>query len=132
MGDRHAKKDPAPGVVLPITPMLDMAFQLLTFFIMTYHPSQLEGQVDLLLPSKVEKAAHDPKDVNPRVEANKEEIPEIPLDLNVAMTKQADGYIVALEEGQIRTELGGKGNLTPLKRHLEKIFKDKAAAIMEK
>jgi biopolymer transport protein ExbD len=32
-----------------ITPMLDMAFQLMTFFIMTYHPSALEGQFPITL-----------------------------------------------------------------------------------
>jgi biopolymer transport protein ExbD len=30
---------------LIITPMLDMSFQILAFFIMTYHPSALEGHV---------------------------------------------------------------------------------------
>ena len=39
------------GPELPITPMLDMAFQLLTFFIMTYRPSALEGHMDLTLPA---------------------------------------------------------------------------------
>lgn len=29
---------------MPVTPMLDMAFQLLTFFILTYHASPTEGQ----------------------------------------------------------------------------------------
>src|SRR5438094_10659785 len=34
-----------------ITPFLDMSFQLLAFFIMTYHPSALEGHIDgKLLP----------------------------------------------------------------------------------
>jgi biopolymer transport protein ExbD len=47
------KKDEGPEVELPITPMLDMAFQLLTFFIFTYHPSQMEGQVEMDLPSRV-------------------------------------------------------------------------------
>ena len=28
-----------------ITPMLDMAFQIFAFFIVIYHPSQLEGQL---------------------------------------------------------------------------------------
>ncbi len=28
-----------------VTPMLDMAFQILAFFIMTYHPSALEGHI---------------------------------------------------------------------------------------
>lgn len=31
---------------LIITPMLDMSFQILSFFIMTYHPSALEGHID--------------------------------------------------------------------------------------
>jgi biopolymer transport protein ExbD len=37
-----------------ITPMLDMAFQLLAFFVMTYHPHALEGHIDgkLLPPAK--------------------------------------------------------------------------------
>jgi len=39
---------------LIITPMLDMSFQILSFFIMTYHPSALEGHINgnLVPPSK--------------------------------------------------------------------------------
>lgn len=36
-------------VELPITPMLDMAFQLLTFFILTYRPAPTEGQIAMTL-----------------------------------------------------------------------------------
>lgn len=35
---------------LPITPMLDMSFQLLAFFIMTFKPAPTEGQIALALP----------------------------------------------------------------------------------
>lgn len=35
---------------LPITPMLDMTFQLLAFFIMTFQPAPTEGQIALTLP----------------------------------------------------------------------------------
>ena len=39
-------------VEVPVTPMLDMAFQLLTFFILTYHPMPAEGQFVMnLLPA---------------------------------------------------------------------------------
>jgi len=46
------KTEAGPEPTLPVTPMLDMAFQLLAFFVMTYHPSDLEGQMDLSLPSE--------------------------------------------------------------------------------
>jgi biopolymer transport protein ExbD len=48
---RNRKGDGVPQVELPITPMLDMTFQLLTFFIFTYHPSAVEGQMDFSLPA---------------------------------------------------------------------------------
>lgn len=35
---------------LPITPMLDMSFQLLAFFIMTFKPAPTEGQIAMTLP----------------------------------------------------------------------------------
>jgi biopolymer transport protein ExbD len=43
---------------LIITPMLDMAFQLLAFFVMTYHPHATEGHIDgkLLPPTNVQPA----------------------------------------------------------------------------
>ena len=43
----HNKGGGAQGINLSliITPMLDMSFQLLAFFIMTYHPSALEGHI---------------------------------------------------------------------------------------
>ena len=49
---RHRPKT-VDGVEVPITPMLDMAFQLLTFFILTYHPMPVEGQFVMnLLPAQ--------------------------------------------------------------------------------
>src|SRR5262249_28065399 len=37
---------------LPITPMLDMAFQLMAFFLITFRPMPVEGQMALALPAK--------------------------------------------------------------------------------
>lgn len=37
---------------LPITPMLDMSFQLLAFFIMTFQPTKTEGQIMVALPKQ--------------------------------------------------------------------------------
>ena len=38
------RKSTSEDVEIPVTPMLDMAFQLLTFFILTYHPMPSEVQ----------------------------------------------------------------------------------------
>jgi biopolymer transport protein ExbD len=35
---------------LPITPMLDMSFQLMAFFIFTFRPAPTEGQIAMSLP----------------------------------------------------------------------------------
>ena len=68
---------------LIITPMLDMSFQLLAFFVMTYHPPVNVGFVEgsLLPPTKIfisEKKGKD-KNPNPPKEAPKEPPPP-PVD----------------------------------------------------
>ncbi|MSQ93002.1 MAG: hypothetical protein EXR98_00430 [Gemmataceae bacterium] len=58
MTAKHANGVPLQGVQLGliITPMLDMSFQILAFFIMTYHPSALERNIQgLLAPPEARK-----------------------------------------------------------------------------
>jgi len=62
------KKSRGLEVDIPITPMLDMAFQLLTFFILTYRPAPTEGQFSMnLLPAQkaTEITKEQPKDTAP-------------------------------------------------------------------
>jgi biopolymer transport protein ExbD len=48
---RRSMRRQVEGPHVPIAPMLDMAFQLLTFFVLTYRPLPAEGQFVLhLLP----------------------------------------------------------------------------------
>lgn len=48
---RRRRKEEAPiDIAVPITPMLDMSFQLLSFFILTFHPMPTEGQMAINLP----------------------------------------------------------------------------------
>lgn len=78
---------------LIITPMLDMAFQLLAFFVMTYHPSALEGHIDGTLAPPKKIATKGPK--------------SDPQDLSLAVDeepKAADALLVtvkAVEKGKI-------------------------------
>jgi biopolymer transport protein ExbD len=71
--------------------MLDMAFQLLAFFILTYHPSDLEGQMQLALPADTNKAAHQKEQVDPTAANDKDPLPDIPADLTVVVKTQNDG-----------------------------------------
>jgi biopolymer transport protein ExbD len=65
------KKKADEEISIPITPMLDMAFQLLTFFILTYRPMPTEGQfvmnlmpaapaTDLRAPAETDTSAANP------------------------------------------------------------------------
>jgi biopolymer transport protein ExbD len=47
---RRRKKERHEEVELNMAAMLDMAFQLLTFFILTFKPSPIEGQLNMRLP----------------------------------------------------------------------------------
>ncbi len=128
MSGRRDRGDPPTDVTLPITPMLDMAFQLLMYFIMTYHPSALEGQMDLSMPQKATTAGGA---ADPTTAASKDDLPEIPLDLNVRVQSQnRTNYTVTLEEAGVNTEMGS--DLAKLGEHLQKVFKDKAASISDK
>ena len=91
MTTRRHKAEAAPEVNLPITPMLDMAFQLLTFFIFTYHPSGLEGQMDLNLPSEKAAAAKEKEQVDPLAAPDKAQDLVPPSDLTVNVRTQQDG-----------------------------------------
>lgn len=50
---RRRRKSGNENVELNLAAMLDMAFQLLTFFILTFRPSPIEGQIALNLPPPV-------------------------------------------------------------------------------
>jgi biopolymer transport protein ExbD len=84
------KQEAGPEPTLPITPMLDMAFQLLAFFVMTYHPSDLEGQMDLSLPSESITQAKKPEDVQTEAKPDPNAKLELPANLTVIVRTQMD------------------------------------------
>ncbi len=110
-------------VTLPITPMLDMTFQLLFFFVTSFNPADQEGQIDMALPSEEVKQAHKQEDVKP---SNPDKDPvEFPSDFTVKVRTQLDG----VNDGEISAlfvrNIEGKeepvdGGLTGLKNYLTK------------
>jgi biopolymer transport protein ExbD len=63
MHRRGRQQTPATEPDLPITPMLDMSFQLMAFFILTFRPVPTEGQLALTLPNLGD--SNTPADIKP-------------------------------------------------------------------
>jgi biopolymer transport protein ExbD len=129
---RRSKPGFESKVSLPITPMLDMTFQLLFFFIATVNPNStrdVEGQLDLALPSEEVKQAHKPEDVKKDAAPDKDPALDFPSDLTVQVRTQTDG----INDGEISAlsvrNIDGKvdpveGGLAGLKTYLEGRRKD--------
>jgi biopolymer transport protein ExbD len=83
-------------VQLPITPMLDMAFQLLAFFVFTFTPSALEeGAIDMNLPAVGEAQAKTPENV----------VPDVPSDVELPKDVDVTVRITSPKEGQERGDV---------------------------
>lgn len=83
-----------------ITPMLDMTFQLLFFFVLTFKPAQaMEGKMEFSLPASGEARAMRPEDVDP----NK------PSDADLALPAQLTVVVKTQNTGAV-----GDGNISAL------------------
>jgi len=116
---RRRKRREAAEVTLNLAAMLDMAFQLLTFFILTFRPAPVEGQISLRLPppqsvvvrADGQKAGSDFNNPNPVQGLNT-------LVISVYAEPQT-GMIQTLAVGT--TPLQG---LTALDKRLREVFSD--------
>jgi len=102
---RRDKGDPPVEVQLPITPMLDMSFQLLFYFVMTFQAANaLEGQLDMYLPK-----AGTPQ-------AKKQDQVDLTKDSDADLDQQADvSVVVASQRGEIDSlTIREKAKTTPV------------------
>src|SRR5262245_34759795 len=83
---KRVRAEASIGVYLPITPMLDMVFQLLLFFVVNYHPSALEGQIELSLPS----SEGIKKEIDPTTPPPGPPETELPINVSVIAKVQQD------------------------------------------
>ena len=118
MSVHKKKKKKDEEIQIPITPMLDMAFQLLTFFILTFHPMPSEGQFSMnLMPAapatdfKAEAAA-DSAPTN-------DSIPQSLKTLPTVLRAGAGGALGRVSLGEADVQ-----GMDSLKRELEAILKD--------
>lgn len=110
------KKMKEMEVEIPVTPMLDMAFQLLTFFILTYHPAPAEGQFAMnLLPAQPATRMDTP----PSTEASSNDLPAGLRTLPTTLSAGPDGNIVRITLGE-----NTMADLAQLDKDLSAIVKD--------
>jgi len=117
------KKMRSMEIEIPVTPMLDMAFQLLTFFILTYRPAPAEGQFSMnLLPAQAATAMSK--------EAPKEEKTDsVATELTTLKTVLRAGPGGTL--GQIVLGENPVADLAVLKTELESLVNDPALSFQQ-
>lgn len=106
-------------VEIQVAPMLDMAFQLLTFFILTYRPSPLEGQFSMnLLPAApaIDMSAEAPSEAEPTTA----DVPTALRTLTTSLYARPDGTIDRIVLGEVEL-----ADLEELRGRLKEITKDK-------
>ena len=87
-----SRRNPSPDgkIALPITPMLDMTFQLLFFFIMNFNPADLEGQMEASLPAQDEPGCRLYKE-HREDDLRKDVLPEFPIEFSVEVRSRLEG-----------------------------------------
>jgi biopolymer transport protein ExbD len=114
---RHKKKPKRQdSVELNLAAMLDMAFQLLTFFILTFKPAPVEGQLSLRLPPPQPVAL-----VKTNQQAGSDESNTNPVagveSLIISVFSSPGGRIESMAVGEV-----GVGNLGALDARLKAIL----------
>jgi biopolymer transport protein ExbD len=110
---RRRRRHTGDEVELNLAAMLDMAFQLLAFFILTFRPSPIEGQLSLRLPPPmaVSTAAPDP---SAPADAPGAVSPDQSLMIHVS--SDADGRVASVRMGAGAVVFNGPADANNLER----------------
>jgi biopolymer transport protein ExbD len=100
---KRRKTVPDIAVAMPIVPMLDLAFQILFFFMITFNPSKAEGKMSLNLPASGQAKAKDNKSVD--LTSSDVEL-EIPADFVVVVRSYEDSFAVSIRNAEKLDEVG--------------------------
>ena len=104
-------------IEIPVTPMLDMAFQLLTFFILTYRPAPAEGQFSMnLLPAQPATA------ISKEAPRDDSKSSDLPAELRTLQPDRRAGAGGRL--GQITLSDNPVADLPALRTELESLVND--------
>jgi biopolymer transport protein ExbD len=118
---RRSRRHSDADVELNLAAMLDMAFQLLTFFILTFRPAPVEGQISLRMPP-----AQPVSPVKDAVQAGSEAANDNPVQglnsLVISVIPNASGGIGSMAIGE-----GAVATLTGLNDRLKAVLGDRAS-----
>jgi biopolymer transport protein ExbD len=103
MPKRHRDTEPDVSIALPVVPMLDLSFQILFFFIITFNPSKAEGKMSMNLPASGQAKAKD----QVAVDLNKSELTlEVPADFVVLVRSYDDSFTLSIRNAEKVDEIG--------------------------
>jgi biopolymer transport protein ExbD len=124
MSSRRHSPVAGTEITLPITPMLDMSFQLLFFFISTFKlPTGMEGSLDLSLPSEATAQADAIQNVDPSKSSDNDKPADLKdvITISVQTATQGTGTDDSINN-LILEETAGKTTISPpYKKHLDEL-----------
>src|SRR5438552_567492 len=131
---RHRVTVPDIAAAMPIVPMLDISFQILFFFMITFNPSKAEGKMTLNLPASGQAKAKDNQSVD--LSKTSDLDVEIPADFVVVVRSYDDTFSIAIRNAEKVDDLGTARGLAQMntKERQAEINKltDKLRAELEK
>ena len=118
---RHRRKRDSGEVQLNLAAMLDMAFQLLTFFILTFRPAPIEGQLAVNLPPPVvQTQVQTPTNSSDSAGSGEDSLKTVYM--YVTANDAGDAQQVRLEDGIITNGALDAGKLQVIRRRLGSVF----------
>lgn len=121
MSRKRRRRRDQGSVEMNLAAMLDMAFQLLTFFILTFKPAPVEGQLSLNLPLPVQVAKPDAQPAENQGD-QPDNVSLETLHLQVMANDRGGVKQVILEASPIVQGEMNDANIQRLDRELQRIF----------
>lgn len=115
---------PPEDVAFPVTPFLDMAFQLLAFFILTFRSPSRESRIDLYLPTAPSTLPNAPRG---RVLAPRPDDSDLENDLQIRATADDRGGLSSLRLGE--TAVRDAGDLQERVRQYARLMSGKGLRV---
>jgi biopolymer transport protein ExbD len=139
MSRKHRTTVPDIAIAMPIVPMLDLSFQILFFFMITFNPSKAEGKMTLNLPATGQAKAKDVTAVDLNKPSDTEL--EIPADFVVVVRSYPESFAISIRNAEKVDEVGTvrgmntmneKEQKAEIEKLLDKVREQLAARLKEK